>query len=50
MEKIYQKLELCDSYEEAVKIIKKSMLQIESVLPFSIEQEDIEKLLNILQY
>ena len=46
-EKIYQKLESCDSYEEAIEIIKKSMLQIESVLPFSIEQEDIEKLLNI---
>jgi len=46
-EKIYQKLESCDSYEEALEMIKKSMLQIESVLPFSVEQEDIEKLLNI---
>jgi len=46
-EKIYQKLESCDSYDEAIEIIKKSMLQIESVLPFTVEQEDIEKLLNI---
>ena len=46
-EKIYQKLEVCDSYEEAIEVVKKSVLHIESVLPFSVEQEDIEKLLTL---
>jgi len=46
-EKIYQKLETCESYEEAIEIVIKAMLPIESVLPFSIKQEDIEKLLTI---
>jgi len=46
-EKIYQKLEVCESYEEAIEIVKKSILHIESVLPFSVNQEDIEKLLNL---
>ena len=46
-EKIYHKLENCESYEEAIETVKKSVSHIESVLPFSIEQEDIEKLLSL---
>ena len=46
-EKIYQKLEACDSYEEALEVVGKSLLQIESVLHFPIEQDDIEKLLSL---
>ena len=46
-EKIYQKLEACDSYEEALEVVKKSVMHIESVLPFPIEQVDIEKLLTL---
>ena len=46
-EKIYQKLEACDSYEEALEVVKKAVLQIESVLPFPVEQADIEKLLTL---
>jgi len=46
-EKIYQKLEACDSYEEALEVVKKSLMHIESVLPFPIEQVDIEKLLTL---
>ena len=46
-EKIYQKLEACDSYEEALKVVKKAVMHIESVLPFPIEQVDIEKLLTL---
>ena len=46
-EKIYQKLEACDSYEEALDVVRKAVLHIESVLPFPIEQDDIEKLLTL---
>ena len=46
-EKIYQKLEACDSYEEALEMVKKAVMHIESVLPFPIEQVDIEKLLTL---
>ena len=46
-EKIYQKLEACDSYEEALDVVRKAVLHIESVLPFSVEQDDIEKLLTL---
>ncbi|MBC8257530.1 MAG: DNA topoisomerase IV subunit A [SAR324 cluster bacterium] len=46
-EKIYQKLEVCDSYEEALEVVKKAVLQIESVLPFPVGQDDIEKLLTL---
>ena len=46
-EKIYQKLENCESYQEAIETVKKSILHIESVLPFSVEQDDIEKLLSL---
>ncbi len=46
-EKIYQKLEACDSYEEALDVVIKAMLHIESVLPFLVEQDDIEKLLTL---
>ena len=46
-EKIYQKLEACDSYGEALEVVGKSLLQIESVLQFPIEQDDIEKLLSL---
>ena len=46
-EKIYQKLEACDSYEEALDVVRKAVLRIESVLPFPVEQDDIEKLLTL---
>ena len=46
-EKIYQKLEACDSYEEALLVVGKALLQIESVLYFPIVQDDIEKLLSL---
>ena len=46
-EKIYQKLEACDSYEEALDVVRKAVLHIESVLPFPVEQGDIEKLLTL---
>ena len=46
-EKIYQKLEVCDSYEEALDVVRKAVLHIESVLPFPVEQDDIEKLLTL---
>jgi topoisomerase-4 subunit A len=46
-EKIYQKLEACDSYEEALEVVEKAVLHIESVLPFPVEKDDIEKLLTI---
>ena len=46
-EKIYQKLEACDSYEEALDVVIKAVLHIESVLPFPVEQDDIEKLLTL---
>ena len=46
-EKIYQKLEACDSYEEALDVVRKAVLHIESVLPFPVEQDDIEKLLTM---
>ncbi len=46
-EKLYKKLETCDSYEEAIDVVSKSVLSIESILPFPIEQEDIEKLLTM---
>ncbi len=46
-EKIYQKLENCESYQEAIETVKKSILHIESVLPFSVDQDDIEKLLSL---
>ena len=46
-EKIYQKLEACDSYEEALDVVKKAVMHIESVLPFPVEQDDIEKLLTL---
>ena len=46
-EKIYQKLEACDSYEEALDVVRKAVLHIESVLPFPIDQDDIEKLLTL---
>ena len=46
-EKIYQKLEACDSYEEALEVVKKAVIQIESALPFPVVQEDIEKLLTL---
>ena len=46
-EKIYQKLEACDSYEEALEVVGKALLQIESVLHFPIVQDDIEKLLSL---
>ena len=46
-EKIYQKLESCDSYEEALDVVRKAVLHIESVLPFPVEQDDIEKLLTL---
>ena len=46
-EKIYQKLEACDSYEEALDVVRKAVLQIESVQPFPVEQDDIEKLLTL---
>ncbi len=45
--KIYQKLEACDSYEEALDVVRKAVLHIESVLPFPVEQDDIEKLLTL---
>ena len=46
-EKLYKKLETCDSYEEALEVVRKSVLYIESTLPFPIEKEDIEKLLTL---
>ena len=46
-EKLYKKLETCDSYEEALQVVRKAVLHIESILPFPIEQEDIEKLLTL---
>ena len=46
-EKIYQKLEACDSYEEALDVVRKAVLCIESVLIFPVEQDDIEKLLTL---
>ena len=46
-EKIYQKLEACDSYEEALDVVRKAVLHIESVLPFPVEQDDVEKLLTL---
>jgi len=46
-EKIYQKLEVCNSYEEAINVVFKAVLKIESVLPFKVEQDDIEKLLTL---
>ena len=46
-EKIYQKLEACDSYEEALDVVRKAVLHIESILPFLVEQDDIEKLLTL---
>ena len=46
-EKIYQKLEACDSYEEALDVVRKAVLHIEPVLPFPVEQDDIEKLLTL---
>ena len=46
-EKLYKKLETCDSYEEALEVVRKAVLHIESILPFSIEKEDIEKLLTL---
>jgi len=46
-EKIYQKLEACDSYEEALEVVGKALLKIESVLHFPIVQDDIEKLLSL---
>jgi len=46
-EKIYQKLEVCDSYEEALDVVRKAVFHIESVLPFPVEQDDIEKLLTL---
>ena len=46
-EKIYQKLEVSDSYEEALDVVRKAVLHIESVLPFPVEQDDIEKLLTL---
>ena len=46
-EKIYQKLEACDSYEEALDVVRKAVLHIESILPFPVEQDDIEKLLTL---
>jgi len=46
-EKIYQKLEACDSYEEALDVVRKAVLHIESILPFQVEQDDIEKLLTL---
>ena len=46
-EKLYKKLETCDSYEEALEVVRKAVLHIESILPFPIEQEDIEKLLTL---
>ena len=46
-EKIYQKLEACDSYEEALDVVRKAVLHIESVLPLPVEQDDIEKLLTL---
>ena len=46
-EKLYKKLETCDSYEEALQVVRKAVLHIESILPFPIELEDIEKLLTL---
>ena len=46
-EKLYKKLEICDSYEEALEVVRKAVFHIESILPFPIEQEDIEKLLTL---
>ena len=46
-EKIYQKLEVCDSYEEALDVVSKAVFHIESILPFPVEQDDIEKLLTL---
>ncbi len=46
-EKLYKKLETCDSYEEALDVVRKAVLHIESVLPFQVEQNDIEKLLTL---
>ena len=46
-EKLYKKLETCDSYEEALEVVRKAVLHIESILPFPIELEDIEKLLTL---
>ena len=46
-EKLYKKLETCDSYEEAIEVVRKAVIKIESILPFRIEQEDIEKLLTL---
>ena len=46
-EKLYKKLEICDSYEEALEVVRKAVIHIESVLPFPIEKEDIEKLLTL---
>ncbi len=36
-----------DSYEEALQVVRKAVLHIESILPFPIELEDIEKLLTL---
>ena len=46
-EKLYKKLETCDSYEEALQVVRKAVHLIDSILPFTIEQEDIEKLLTL---
>ncbi len=46
-EKLYKKLETCDSYDEALEVVRKAVLNIESILPFPIIQEDIEKLLTL---
>ena len=46
-EKIYQKLEVCNSYEEAIDVVFKAVLKMESVLPFQVVQDDIEKLLTL---
>jgi len=46
-EKLYKKLETCDSYEEALQVVRKAVFHIESILPFPIELEDIEKLLTL---
>ena len=46
-EKLYKKLETCDSYEEALEVVRKGILQIDSILPFPIVKEDVEKLLTM---
>ena len=46
-EKIYQKLETCESYEESIEVVKRSVKHIESVLLFPVEKDDIEKLLTL---